>query len=660
MKTFFCLTREYVPSGIWVQDLIAGKPVEVPVGGGRCLSVNWIYQTWALLIASGTPCYALLDAPAAEGIVIALSVSASRALKMPNAPFFVDVVADDAPHPGAHLHIVQNKAYAKRLPNAVFMPHWPQPGLVSRDPQRGDRLENLCFYGHSKNLARELQTVTWRQRLQEELGIQLHCPSVERWHDYSQTDCVIAIRDFSRSPHWNKPATKLYNAWLAGVPFIGGGDSAYAADGHPGVDYLVARSPEEVFHHLRHLKEDPSFRSQLVANGSLAAKEFTREAILKRWKILVEKTIPVLAHQWEQKTKWQRSFFERRQKVHLFLERHSWSHLFKRPTFPPLEINFVIPRETFPSDQWIKAWDEEKSIPLAEKGKCITSYSWIYQTWSLLRKSGLPCHLIHELPVSDIAIFLSMSAKSIPPTFLKPNLFFVDIVAHSKPHPSAQFHLVHNKVHARWLPRSLFIPHWSHPHLIPRDPQRGDRFENICFLGDPEQLALELISLSWKRRLRQELQLHFQIKPVNQWHDYSDVDAVIAIRDCPSARYLDKPATKLYNAWHAGVPFIGGLDSAYAADGRPGIDYLVATSTEEAFQHLRHLKEDLSLRHQLVLHGNESAKAFTREATLQQWKIFLLEKLPKLVEQWQKKSPLERRFYMMTQRFFCFLDRYFS
>lgn len=658
MKTFFCLTREHVPPGEWVQDLIAGKPVEVPAGGGRCLNMNWIYQTWALLISSGTPCYALLDTPSTEGAIIALGIAASSSLKMPNAPFFVDVVADGAPHPAAHLHIVQNRAHAKKLPNAIFMPHWSQPGLVPRDPQRGNRFENLCFYGHSKNLAKELQTAQWRQRLQDELGIQLHLPSVEQWHDYSQTDCAIAVRDFSRSPHWNKPATKLYNAWLAGVPFIGGRDSAYAADGRPGIDYLVATSPEEVFEQLRRLKEDTSLRSQLVDNGSAAAKEFSREAILKRWRELVEKKIPVLAQQWEQKTKRQRSFFALHQKINLFLERHSWDHIFRPPTPPALEINFAMPNGALPSPEWIQAWDEGKVTSLEEEGKCVTTNSWIYQTWSLLQKSGIPCNLLETLPVFDIAIFLSMALASKCKPSLNPNLFLVDIVAHNHPHPAAHFHLVHNKAHARWLPRSLFMPHWPQPYLIPRDPDRGDRFENVCFLGDPEQLALEFIFPSWSERLEKELQLHFKIKTADQWHDYSDVDAVIAIRDISSARYLDKPATKLYNAWLAGVPFIGGLDSAYKADGRPGVDYLVASSVEEAFQHLRRLKEDKLFRHQLVLRGTESGKAFTREATLLRWQTFVLETLPKLVEQWQKKSVFQRHFFVMTQRFFCFLDRY--
>lgn len=658
MKTFFCATKEYVPSEEWIKDLVAGKPVEMPAGGGRCLSINWIYQTWALLISSGTPCYALLDNPVAEGIVIALSVSASSALKMPNAPFFVDILADGPPHPAAHLHLVQNKAYAKRLPNAIFVPHWSQPGLIPRDSQRGDRFENICFYGHSRNLARELQSRQWRRRLEEELGIQLHLPSAAHWHDYSQTDAAIAIRDFSHSPHWNKPATKLYNAWLAKVPFIGGRDSAYAADGRSGMNYLVATSPEEVFQHLRHLKENPLLRFQLVQNGSMVSKQFTREAILEHWRTLVEKTIPALARRWEQKTKRQRSFFSLRQKTHLILESYSWSHLFQRPTPSMLEINFCIHEDWLPSPEWIRAWNEGKLVSLEEDGKCVTTHSWMYQTWSLLKQSGVPCHLIPTMPVSDIAIFLKMSLSLNCKSSIAANLFLVDIVAHGSPHPAAHFHIVQNKAHARWLPRSLFMPHWPQPYLIPRDPSRGDRFENICFIGDPAQLALEFIFPAWSERLKKELALNFKIKSSEEWHDYSDVDAVIALRDISSARYLDKPATKLYNAWHAGVPFIGGVDSAYATDGRPGIDYLVASSVEETFQHLRRLKEDLAFRHQLVLHGREAGKAFTREATLERWKIFLLETLPQLVEQWQKKSVFQRRWYMLTQRFFCFLDRY--
>ncbi len=148
-----------------------------------------------------------------------------------------------------------------------------------------------------------------------------------------------------------------------------------------------------------------------------------------------------------------------------------------------------------------------------------------------------------------------------------------------------------------------------------------------------------------------------EIKSADQWHDYSNVDAVIAIRDFSRARQLHKPATKLYNAWLAQVPFIGGNDSAYRSDGRPGVDYLIAQSPEQVLEHLRKLKEDPAFRAHLIQNGFESGKKFNRSATLERWKSLIQETLPGLAFQWQKKSPSQRACYLLAQRAFCWFDR---
>lgn len=176
------------------------------------------------------------------------------------------------------------------------MPLWTQPNIVPRDPARGPVFENVCFLGDPCNLAPALRGSAWRERLESIPGLRLDIRRADRWHDYNDVDCSLAIRDFSRSPQLHKPATKLYNAWLAGVPFIGGNDSAYAADGRCGVDYLKAASPDEVLDHLRRLREDPAFRNSIVANGRESGKEFTREKTLHRWERLVKETLPELAN----------------------------------------------------------------------------------------------------------------------------------------------------------------------------------------------------------------------------------------------------------------------------------------------------------------------------------------------------------------------------
>lgn len=159
-----------------------------------------------------------------------------------------------------------------------------------------------------------------------------------RWHDYSDTDVVLAIRDFSRSSHYNKPAAKLYNAWLAGIPFIDGRDSAYAADGLPGTNYLVATSPQQVLDQLHRLKEDFAFRKQLVTRGKEAASAFSHQAILLQWKQLVQETLPALAQQWQKKSAFQQRLFWMTQKSSYFLD-----HYFKKPTYDDIFIKKTIP-----------------------------------------------------------------------------------------------------------------------------------------------------------------------------------------------------------------------------------------------------------------------------------------------------------------------------
>jgi hypothetical protein len=297
MSVAFYLPRHFMPNEakreVWRSG---GHITREQMGKGGCAE-NWIYQTWNALQLAGVPA-GLVDRMPETGVVVCLSATLQPGFRAPRGCYVVAVAADGLPHPGAHVHVLQNSHHAKFLPSSIFMPHWPQPNLVPRTEEREGKLEKVCFFGDPANLAPELRDAVWQERLHERTGAKFVIRWHTQWHDYSDIDAVVAVRDFTAARHIHKPATKLYNAWLAGVPFVGGNDSAYRSDGRVGVDYLAARSPGETIAQLLRLRDEPRLRAKLVAAGRDSARSYTHEAVLRRWTRLVTAELPQRAEGW--------------------------------------------------------------------------------------------------------------------------------------------------------------------------------------------------------------------------------------------------------------------------------------------------------------------------------------------------------------------------
>jgi hypothetical protein len=270
----------------------------------------WTLQTYLHLKKDGFPCQLTNHLPS-EGIVL-LHHNISRVHQKPVKPssklLLICLKADGKREPYAQLHVVQNPQEANPHNGCYYIPHWPQPGLVPRSQQRGDRLENIAYFGHATNLAPELQSPFWERQLAA-LGMCWR-PIVNhngwnnfqqidnRWNDYSEIDAIIAVRSFrEKRTYPDKPATKLYNAWLASVPALLGAESAYRTEGQNQVNYLEVSSPDELIAALKRLQQHPSLRDVLVSNGSLAARAFLPEKITQKWRnFLLEIAVPAFDH----------------------------------------------------------------------------------------------------------------------------------------------------------------------------------------------------------------------------------------------------------------------------------------------------------------------------------------------------------------------------
>jgi hypothetical protein len=197
---------------------------------------------------------------------------------------FVTTLGDAGWHPYAQVQVVQNQNHLNGVENAFFMHHWTQPGLIPRNEGRGNAFENIGYFGHPDQLADNLHDPEWERFLDERNlnWIPVH-DDPDRQSDYSDIDLIVAIRSFDGRSYDYKPATKLQNAWLAGVPAILGPESAYRAERIHELDYLEASTYEELCHHVDRLNDQSSLRRKLRTRAQKRAKEISPEGKAKSW-----------------------------------------------------------------------------------------------------------------------------------------------------------------------------------------------------------------------------------------------------------------------------------------------------------------------------------------------------------------------------------------
>lgn len=247
----------------------------------------WILQTFLFLRDHGFRCN--LTSEPVPGRINVVHGGQLSDWSIDSGAHLVVARADYPPPCACMLEIVQNRT--QEGDNAVWMPHWPQPGLMVRNEKRGSTVKVVGYFGRPVNhYTRVLRRASGFNRVRphvEEVCTDLGLELVERgpdgWNNFADVDIVLGIRRFGRYTFDTKPPTKLVNAWLAGTAFIGGCDSAYSQVGRHGMNYLVARSPDQLKKTLSSLQKNPGEYAKIVANGRSEAAAFDRERITQRW-----------------------------------------------------------------------------------------------------------------------------------------------------------------------------------------------------------------------------------------------------------------------------------------------------------------------------------------------------------------------------------------
>lgn len=271
------------------------------------LALTWLVQTYLRLAARGHDVRLSTTFPDDEAVCVYLSPVASRwglanahqvrvmSRELPELTpantgvdsFRVALCLDRPAATSAHLTLFQNPVAAAHY-GGLFIPHWPQPGVVPRDPSRGDRFENLVFAGILHNLDPELQSDAFRSALSSH-GFSYDLRHARGWTDYSACDAVLALRNrvVPELMLKLKPASKLVSAWQAGVPAVLGVEPAFRALRTSPLDYVEASGAADALAQLLALRADPARVRAMREQGAQRLREVDSHSVTRAWEELL-------------------------------------------------------------------------------------------------------------------------------------------------------------------------------------------------------------------------------------------------------------------------------------------------------------------------------------------------------------------------------------
>lgn len=242
-----------------------------------------------------------------------------------------------------------------------------------------------------------------------------------------------------------------------------------------------------------------------------------------------------------------------------------------------------------------------------------TEGAWGLHSYVLLREFGWPVTCSAEYDPAAINV---ISADAIDRTVVRPRCFVVALQSDLRWYPLADWYIVQNPTQHNLARKRAYLPHWLPPLVLPRSKDRAV-VQNIGLMGIPWIRAMP--TAFWGRMAGEAGMRVIDLWRENRWHDYSDIDVLLAIRSLDNRTHDRKPPWKLFCAWEARVPLIAGRDSAYSYHGVPGVNYCVATSADEVLETLKDLRINAHRYSMLVEKGVEAIEGVSVSRTVERW-----------------------------------------
>jgi len=194
-------------------------------------SSSWIVQTYLQLKCRGLDVH-LVPHYIPDAICVVSREELMQRSLFKCLPFrsYLVVCQQDRPRPFICEHRIVQNQLNQLGDRDHYLPHWSQPDLKIRSPERGDLIKTLTFKGRWYYLPPAYKNDAFITRLQA-IGVELitepdYEVNLKSWTDYSTVDLLLAVRQRSDIYLNSKPPTKLINAWMAGCPALLGTEPA--------------------------------------------------------------------------------------------------------------------------------------------------------------------------------------------------------------------------------------------------------------------------------------------------------------------------------------------------------------------------------------------------------------------------------------------------
>jgi len=287
LHIYFYLSQEY-----WIEPIPNLKTLPKLSHSGQH---SWVTQTYLHLKESDIKCSLVKELPT-EGIIIFHKGSLAENYIPNKRQLLVCIQADWGRHSFAQRYICQNRKQASyasialEIPRKTYFVHfWSQSDIIKRNPKRSSTFSNISYYGIKDNLADELKSADWIEFLDSH-GIEWSVVEErEKWGDYFSADVVLFCRDFKGSPFHFKPATKLYNTWIAECLPIFTPESAFMDEmvGNENSGIVISNYAE-LKQRIINLNNSPDEFRQMIENGKQLGQNYSNKKITQEWLSIIK------------------------------------------------------------------------------------------------------------------------------------------------------------------------------------------------------------------------------------------------------------------------------------------------------------------------------------------------------------------------------------